>query len=170
MAIDKTTLDQYTNAYKNLLDDLKSKKITGEQYDIVEQGYNRMIELGEQCSDISDYQTKTMNEDLYNKISLAYSQAITEYTQKSMQQPMNAHNVSGMGTTAASTIASTVASSVIGSAAANVPGLNAISGRVAIEGANLAVNKAKGLFSFFKKKRDGDESSDDSKQYKTRRT
>lgn len=168
MAIDKATLEQYTNAYKFYIDDLKSKNITGEQYNIVEQCYNRMIELGEQCSDMTDYQTKTMNENLYGKISQAYTSAITEYTQKNLRQP----SVSGMGATVASSVASTVASSVIGTAASKVPGLNAIPSGVAMEGANLAINKAKGLFSLFKKKKDDNdvESNGDSRQYKTRRT
>ncbi len=169
MAIDKATLEQYTNAYKFYIDDLKSKNITGEQYNIVEQCYNRMIELGEQCSDMTDYQTKTMNENLYGKISQAYTSAITEYTQKNLRQPMGS---SGMGATIASTAASTIASSVIGKATANVPGLNAIPTGVAIEGANLAINKAKGLFSLLKKKKDDNDgdSNGDSRQYKTRRT
>jgi len=172
MAIDKATLEQYTNAYKSFLDDLKSKNITGEQYNIVEQSYNRMIELGEQCSDITDYQTKTTNENLYGKITLAYSQAITEYSQKNLRQPMFSPNASGIGSTIASTVASSVASSVIGTATANVPGLNAIPSGVAIGGASLAINKAKGLFSFFKKKKDDNDgdSNGDSRQYKTRRT
>jgi len=171
MAIDKATLEQYTNAYKFYIDDLKSKNITGEQYNIVEQCYNRMVELGEQCSDLTDYQTKTMNENLYGKISQAYTSAITEYTQKNLQQPMGS-NVSGMGATIASTVASTIASSVIGTAASKVPGLNAIPSGVAIEGASLAINKAKGLFSLFKKKKDDNDgnSNGDSRQYKTRRT
>ena len=128
-----------------------------------------MVELGEQCSDLTDYQTKTMNENLYGKISQAYTSAITEYTQKNMQQPMTSPNAAGMGAAMGSTIVSSVASSIIGTATANVPGLNAIPRGVAGQGVNLITNNAKKLFSFFKKKRDGDDSGD-SKQYKTRRT
>ncbi|MBR5982644.1 MAG: hypothetical protein IK025_02840 [Bacteroidales bacterium] len=165
MAIDKATLEQYTNAYKNLVDDMKSKNITGKHYDEAERSYNRMIELGEQCSDMTDFQTKVNSENLYGNITNSYSQAITEYMQQSMGAAAAPSVASGIG----ATVASSVIGSAIGSATANVPGLNAIPRGVVSSGTvNIAVDKAKGLFSFFKKKKDGND--DDSRQYKTRRT
>ena len=77
MAIEKSMLDSYTNGYKFYVDDLKSKNITGKHYDEVESLYNRILELGEQCSDINDFNAQMQNEKISERISGAYSQAIT---------------------------------------------------------------------------------------------
>ena len=156
MAVDKTTLDGYLSGYKFYIDDLNSKNITGNDYDEVVKNYNRIIELGEQCTDVNDFNAKIQSENITTNISNAYTHAITEYTNKSMKGSVGSQVAGGVIMNAASRIAASSGINV------NVPGVSQL-GRVSGIGSKL-----KGLFSFFRKKKSDDSGS--SKQYKTRRT
>jgi len=167
MAIDKSVLDSYTNGYKFYVDDLKSKNITGKHYDEVENLYNRILELGEQCSDMNDFNAHMQDEKINEKISGAYSQAITE----NINTPKPGLN-SGMG--AASSIAGMAAmsgrhipSANIGNAG-NLGNVGATIGTVST--AVSLFSRLKGLFSFFKKKKKSKEPEQSTKTMKVTRT
>jgi len=78
MAIDKTIVDAFTGGYKFYIDDLKNKNITGEHFDTVMKLFNRIEELGEQCSDMNEFYAKMQDENITVKISDAYTRALTE--------------------------------------------------------------------------------------------
>ncbi|MBO7540965.1 MAG: hypothetical protein J6T33_04830, partial [Bacteroidales bacterium] len=78
MAIDKMILDSLTGGYKFYLDDLKNRGITGEHYDTVEALFNRILQLGEECSDMNVMYAKMQNENITVKMSEAYTKALTE--------------------------------------------------------------------------------------------
>jgi hypothetical protein len=82
MAIDKTLLEPLTAGYKFYLDDLNNRKITGEYYDKIEKLYSHILELGENCSDILEFQGKMQQENIYTEINDAYMRAITEVENK----------------------------------------------------------------------------------------
>ena len=71
-------LDSLTSGYKFYIDDLKNRNITGEYYDTVETLYNRILELGEECSDMNQMYAKMQNENIMVKLSDAYTKALTE--------------------------------------------------------------------------------------------
>ena len=78
MAKDKMILDSLTGGYKFYLDDLKNRGITGEHYDTVEALFNRILQLGEECSDMNVMYAKMQNENITVKMSEAYTKALTE--------------------------------------------------------------------------------------------
>ncbi|MBR4804436.1 MAG: hypothetical protein IK032_07330 [Bacteroidales bacterium] len=78
MAIDKMMLDSLTSGYKFYINDLKNRNITGEYYDTVEALYNRILELGEECSDMNQMYAKMQNENIMVKLTDAYTKALTE--------------------------------------------------------------------------------------------
>lgn len=167
MAIDKSTLEAYTNGYKFYVEDLKSKNITGKHYDEVEKLYNRIIELGEQSSDINDFNATMQNEKISEKISSEYSQAITGNI--SMPKPgLNA----GIGV--ASSIAGMAAMSGTRMSAANIGNTgnlgNVGSAIGTVSTAVSLVSRLASLFSFFKKKKKSKESDKPTKTMKTTRT
>ena len=82
MAIDKTLLEPLTAGYKFYLDDLNNRKITGEYYDKIEKLYSHILELGENCSDILEFQGKMQQENIYTEINDTYMRAITEVENK----------------------------------------------------------------------------------------
>ena len=167
MAIEKSILDSYTSGYKFYLDDLKSKNITGKDYDEVEKNYNRLLELGEECSDINDFNAKMQSENISTNISNAYSRAITGNI--SMPKPgLNA----GIGV--ASSIAGMAAMSGTRMSAANMGNTGNL-GTVgsAIGTVSTAVSlfsRLASLFSFLKKKKKSKESDKPTKTMKTTRT
>jgi len=163
MAIDKATLEQYTNAYKFYVDDLKSKNITGKHYDEVENLYNRVLELGEQCSDINDFNAQMQNEKINEKISGAYSQAITGNI--NMPKPGLS---AGVG----------IASSIAGMAAMsgghnlrNAGNLGNVGATIGTVGTAVSLfSRLTSLFSFFKNKKKSKESGESTKTMKVKRT
>ena len=78
MAIDKTLLDSIAGGYKFYLDDMKNRGISGEHFDTVQNLYNRIMELGDECSDINVLYAKMQNENIIVKMSEAYTKALTE--------------------------------------------------------------------------------------------
>ena len=78
MAIDKTLLDSIAGGYKFYLDDMKNRGVTGEHYNTVENLYNRILELGEECTDMNQMYAKMQNENIVVKMSEAYTKALTE--------------------------------------------------------------------------------------------
>ena len=82
MAIDKTLLDSIVGGYKYFIDDLNNRNITGEHADEVRRLFNRIQELGEECSDMNALYAKMQNENITVKMSDAYTRALTEESQK----------------------------------------------------------------------------------------
>ena len=167
MAIDKSTFEAYTNGYKFYVDDLKSKNITGKHSEEVEKLYNRILELGEQCSDINDFNANMQNEKISEKISSEYSQAITG----NINMPKPGLNA-GIGV--ASSIAGMAAMSGTRMSAANMGNTGSL-GNVgsAIGTVSTAVSlfsRLASLFSFLKKKKKSKESDKPTKTMKTTRT
>jgi phosphomannomutase len=159
MAIDKSILDSYTNGYKFYLDDLKNRNIKGEDYDEVEKNYNRLIELGEQCSDLTEFNAKMMEENISTKISNAYSHAIMGNINNNMPN-MGMSGAASMAGGAIMNATSKIAASA--GLNVNIPGVSQL-GNVSGIGSKL-----KGLFSSSKNEKDDDSGS--SRQYKIRRT
>ena len=163
MAIDKSMLDSYTNGYKFYVDDLKSKNITGKHYDEVESLYNRILELGEQCSDINDFNAQMQNEKISERISGAYSQAITG----NINMPKPGLNA-GIG----------VASGIAGMAAMsgghnlrNAGNLGNVGATIGTVGTAVSLfSRLTSLFSFFKNKKKSKESGESTKTMKVKRT
>jgi len=158
MAIDKSTFEAYTNGYKFYLEDLKSKNISGKHYDEVKNLYNRILELGEQCSDINDFNANMQNEKISEKISNAYSQAITGNI--SMPKPgLNA----GIG----------VASSIAGMAVrsgniGNAGNLGNVGSKIGSVGTAVSlISRLTSLFSLFKKNKKSNESETTTKITRT---
>ena len=164
MAIDKSMLDSYTNGYKFYVDDLKSKNITGKHYDEVESLYNRILELGAQCSDINDFNAQMQNEKISERISGAYSQAITGNI--NMPKPgLNAgigvaSGIAGMAAMSGSRIASTN----IG----NAGNLGNVGSTIATVGTTVSlISRLTSLFSFFKNRKKSKEPKESEKSTKT---
>ena len=78
-------IEPLVQGYKNILDDMKNRNITGKYYDEVEKLYNRILELIETSSDITAFYMKMNDENLAIKISDAYSRALTEQAEKATQ-------------------------------------------------------------------------------------
>ena len=83
--IEKEYVEPLKQSYKNILDDMKNRNISGKYYDEVEKLYNRMLELIETSPDITAFYMKMNDENLAMKISDAYSRALTEQAEKATQ-------------------------------------------------------------------------------------
>ena len=83
--IEKMYADSLTQGYKNILDDMKNRNITGKYYDEVETLYNRLLELIEKSSDINSLYVKMNDENIPARISDAYTRALTEQAEKATQ-------------------------------------------------------------------------------------
>lgn len=87
MAIDKTILDSYRSGYSSYLTDLKSRNVTGKDYDEVERNYNRMLELGEECNDINEFNIKLNAENVMGNMQAAYMRAVLGNTPQAATNP-----------------------------------------------------------------------------------
>lgn len=83
--IENVYVDPLKQSYKNILDDMKNRNITGKYYDEVENLYNRLLELIETSSDISAFYVKMNDENIAVKISDAYARALSEQAEKANQ-------------------------------------------------------------------------------------
>jgi hypothetical protein len=83
--IENVYIDPLKQSYKNILDDMKNRNITGKYYDEVENLYNRMLELIETSSDINAFYVKMNEENISMRISDAYARALSEQAEKANQ-------------------------------------------------------------------------------------
>ena len=83
--IEKVYVDSLKQGYKNILDDMKNRNITGKYYDEVEMLYNRILELIETSPDINTLYVKMNDENIAVRISEAYTRALTELSEKASQ-------------------------------------------------------------------------------------
>lgn len=82
MPIDKMILDSILGTFKNMVEDCKEKKITGEDFDAMCKCYDRMIELGQSTDDMNIFNGTVMQENLYGKFSDHYSRALGAYSKQ----------------------------------------------------------------------------------------
>ena len=87
--MEKQMAESIKQGYKNILDDMKNRNITGKYYDEAEKYYNRLLELMETSPDVNTFYAKMNDENIAVKISDAYSRALTE-------QAENANNGGGI--------------------------------------------------------------------------
>ena len=83
--IEQVYVDPLKQGYKNILDDMKNRNITGKYYDEVEKLYNRILELIETSPDINTLYVKMNDENISVRISEAYTRALTEQSEKASQ-------------------------------------------------------------------------------------
>lgn len=83
--VERIYVDSLKQGYKNILDDMKNRNITGKYYDEAEKHYNRILELIETSSDINEFYAKMNDENLAGKISDAYTRALTEQSENGNQ-------------------------------------------------------------------------------------
>ncbi|MCF0206682.1 MAG: hypothetical protein HUK15_04575 [Bacteroidales bacterium] len=77
MALNKEMYDQMTSVYKSWQTELESKKVTGKDYDDFMAAMKRMDEIAESVgeNDIQEYNQKTQEEGLVQKLTTAYTNA-----------------------------------------------------------------------------------------------
>jgi len=77
MPIDPFILDSILGTFKNMVEDCKSKNISGEDFDAMSKCYDRMVELGQSTDDMNIFNGTVMQENLYGKFSDHYSRALS---------------------------------------------------------------------------------------------
>ncbi|PLW94027.1 MAG: hypothetical protein C0592_04290, partial [Marinilabiliales bacterium] len=77
MPIDKMMLDPLLGPFKNMVEDCKSKNISGEHFDNLVAAVNRLEQLGQEHSDMNAFNAAVMNEGVYTNISNHYSRALS---------------------------------------------------------------------------------------------
>lgn len=78
MPIDKMMLDPMLTPFKNMVEDCKSKNISGEHFDNLVTAYNRLEQLGQEHDDYNAFNAAVMNEGIYTKIGDHYSRALSQ--------------------------------------------------------------------------------------------
>lgn len=76
--VEKQIAESIKQGYKNILDDMKNRNITGKYYDEAEKYYNRLLELIETSPDANTLYAKMNDENIAVRISDAYTRALTE--------------------------------------------------------------------------------------------
>jgi len=64
MPIDPMMLNAILGAFKNMMDDCKSKNLSGSDFDKMCETYARMEQLGNEHSDMNEFSAQLMNEQL----------------------------------------------------------------------------------------------------------
>ncbi|MBN2728535.1 MAG: hypothetical protein JXR53_04860 [Bacteroidales bacterium] len=77
MPIDKMMLDPMLTPFKNMVEDCKSKNISGEHFDNLVTAYNRLEQLGQEHDDYNAFNAAVMNEGIYTNISDYYLRALS---------------------------------------------------------------------------------------------
>ena len=80
--IDKSTFDYYKYGYVSYVNNLKAFNIKGKYYEEVERNYNRMLELGEECNDETEFKDKLEKENILTNLYCYYNQAVAEFNAK----------------------------------------------------------------------------------------
>ncbi len=70
-------LNAILGTFKNMVDECKSKNLSGSDFDTMCETYSRMEQLGNQHSDMNDFNAQMMNENLYGKFSDFYGRVLT---------------------------------------------------------------------------------------------
>lgn len=70
-------LNAILGAFKNMVDDCKSKNLSGSDFDNMCAAYARMEQLGNEHSDMNEFNAQLMNENLYGKFSDFYGRALS---------------------------------------------------------------------------------------------
>ncbi len=77
MPIDKTMLDTILSPFKKMVDECKQKNSSGEEFDKMCEVYSRMEQLGQEHSDMNEFNAQLMNENLYGKFSDFYGRVLS---------------------------------------------------------------------------------------------
>ena len=85
MPVDPAMLDAMLGTFRNMAEELKGKKASGEAFDRMMDALNEMERLGREMSDFSAYAAKLTTEELQMKFSLAYGEALGEMNRQAMQ-------------------------------------------------------------------------------------
>ena len=83
MPIDEFILNPMVSPYENMIKDVESRGISGAETDELKTHYNRLLQLGQEYSDIAAFTGACMQEDLYTKMSDCYSRALSSQAQQS---------------------------------------------------------------------------------------
>ncbi|MFH0892933.1 MAG: hypothetical protein V2A54_00735 [Bacteroidota bacterium] len=89
MPLDSFILDPMLAPFKNMVEDCKSRNITGEDFDIICKCYARMEELGQSTDDMNVFSSTMMQENLYGKFSDHYSRALNAQAQQASSSGEN---------------------------------------------------------------------------------
>lgn len=76
MPIDPMMLNAILGAFKNMIEDCKTKNLSGSDFDKMCETYDRMEQLGNEHSDMNEYNAQLMNENLYGKFSDFYGRIL----------------------------------------------------------------------------------------------
>lgn len=77
MPIDKMMLDATLGTFKNMVEECKQKNLSGENFDKMCEVYARMEQLGQEHSDMNEFNAQIMNENLYGKFSDFYGRVLS---------------------------------------------------------------------------------------------
>lgn len=78
MPIDSMILNPMFDPFRNMLEDCKSKNISGEHFDNMVATMQRLEQLGQEHSDMNAFNAQVVNENLYADFSNHYSRALSE--------------------------------------------------------------------------------------------
>lgn len=77
MPIDPMMLNAILGTFKNMIEEFKTKNLSGSDFDKMCETYDRMEQLGNEHSDFNEYNAQLMNENLYGKFSDFYGRILT---------------------------------------------------------------------------------------------
>ncbi|MDY0141148.1 MAG: hypothetical protein RBR97_04565 [Bacteroidales bacterium] len=77
MPIDPMMLNAILGTFKNMIEECKTKNLSGSDFDKMCETYARMEQLGNEHSDFNEYNAQLMNENLYGKFSDFYGRILT---------------------------------------------------------------------------------------------
>lgn len=89
MPIDEFILTPMISPYENMIKDVEARGISGAEVEELKTQYNRLLELGQEHSDIGAFTGACMQEDLYTKLSDSYSRALSSQAQQSTEDAAN---------------------------------------------------------------------------------
>lgn len=70
-------LNAILGTFKNMIEECKNKNLSGSDFDKMCETYARMEQLGNEHSDMNEYNAQLMNENLYGKFSDFYARVLT---------------------------------------------------------------------------------------------
>ncbi|MFK8037139.1 MAG: hypothetical protein AB8B74_02530 [Crocinitomicaceae bacterium] len=89
MPIDEFMLTPLISPYEDMIKDVDSKAISNDYVDGMKQYFMRLQELGQEYSDITTFMGVCLQEDLFGKLGVLYSKALTSHASENADNPSN---------------------------------------------------------------------------------
>ncbi len=86
MPIDKMMLDPMLSTFRNMVEDCRSKNLSGENFDKMCETFARMEQLGQEHSDFNAFNAQLMQENLFGVFSDYYGRTLSESAKASVDE------------------------------------------------------------------------------------